>query len=59
MDLEVDIRVRVIDYYYERHVEHVRFEEANRLDMVILDFSKAFNTVPHNQLLLKSENYGI
>ena len=28
-------------------------------DLIILDFSKAFNKVPHNKLLMKMENYGI
>lgn len=29
------------------------------LDMIIMDFSKAFDTVPHNRLLYKLHNYGI
>jgi hypothetical protein len=28
-------------------------------DLIILDFSKAFEKVPHNKLLMKMENYGI
>ena len=29
------------------------------LDMIIMDFSKAFDTVPHKRLLLKLQSYGI
>ena len=29
------------------------------LDMIIMDFSKAFDTVPHNRLLFKLRSYGI
>ena len=35
------------------------YDQRKQIDMVILDFSKAFDTVPHNKLLLKLENYGI
>ena len=32
---------------------------AKKTDIIILDFSKAFDKVPHNRLLYKPENYGI
>ena len=31
----------------------------NQIDMLILDFSKAFDTVPHQRLLNKINHYGI
>ena len=30
-----------------------------QIDMLVLDFSKAFDTVPHHRLMLKLRNYGI
>jgi hypothetical protein len=35
------------------------FDNNIQLDMAILDFSKAFDTVPHKELLNKLHNYGI
>ena len=33
--------------------------EKNFMDIIILDFAKAFDKVPHRRLLKKIENYGI
>ena len=35
------------------------FDQNKQIDMAILDFSKAFDTVPHDRLLLKLSYYGI
>ncbi|KAK7111648.1 hypothetical protein V1264_011249 [Littorina saxatilis] len=35
------------------------FDQGKQIDMAILDFSKAFDIVPHDRLLLKLANYGI
>ena len=35
------------------------FDSKQETDMVILEFSKAFDTVPHKKLLFKHSKYGI
>ena len=35
------------------------YDKQEQVDVAILDFSKAFDTVPHNKLLHKIEQYGI
>ena len=36
-----------------------RLDKRKTTDLLILDFSKAFDTVPHRRLLLKMKHYGI
>jgi hypothetical protein len=38
---------------------HQSLEDKEQVDMVVLDFSKAFDKVPHKRLLTKLWNYGV
>jgi ribonuclease P/MRP protein subunit RPP40 len=38
---------------------HQNLEDKEQVDMVVLDFSKAFDKVPHKRLMTKLRNYGI
>ena len=41
------------------HVLLKRHDKGNPLDIIVLGFSKVFDTVPHIKLLFKLRNYGI
>ena len=34
-------------------------DEGNKIDMIYLDFKKAFDSIPHERLLIKMKGYGI
>ena len=36
-----------------------KFDSGSQIDMIVLDFSKAFDTVPHGKLLHKMQLYGV
>lgn len=38
---------------------HKQLEQKQQVDMIVLDFSKAFDKVPHHRLMRKLWNYGI
>ena len=41
------------------HELHESLENNEQIDMIVLDFSKAFDKVPHHRLMKKLWNYGI
>ena len=43
---------------YRRPLQTAR-QKNKQVDMLILDFTKAFDTVPHQQLLMKMKHYDI
>ena len=38
---------------------HQHLENKEQVDMIVLDFSKAFDKVPHRRLMKKIWNYGV
>ena len=50
--------IRNATYQYHRASSSVR-NHRNQTDLLILDFSKAFDKVAHKRLLLKLQYYGI
>ena len=38
---------------------HLAMDHCHQVDMIFIDFQKAFDTVPHQRLLTKLSPYGI
>ena len=41
------------------NISKISMTEMDRMDLVILDFAKVFDPVPHRRLLGKLDHYGI
>ena len=48
-----------IDGDSSMHRRHRQQDKNKQVDMLILDFTNAFDTVPHHRLLMKLKYYGI
>jgi len=49
-------QVTPLCFYHDLHDQEKVCDPA---DVIFLDFAKAFDTVPHNQLLFKLKNTGV
>ena len=56
LDQDIPVKLNVIDFI--ENIQHT-MDQQKQVDIILLDFSKTFDTVLYQRLLTKLAHYGI